>query len=142
LHFEFFADLVTAVGRRSGGTNGELLGGRFEGEEMAGDGFCGALLPCRGVGLGADAEKLAVLGESAVGSVEEEIVFVVAGISGFGPEFDKLAEEGFGVGEAEFDFDFLGHGLIVKEEEEGLRMTEKRKAYHRGHGELEARRSG
>ena len=50
--FEFFADFVAAVGRRSGGADGEFFGRGFEGEEKAGNVsfggglFGGGLLPC------------------------------------------------------------------------------------------------
>ena len=33
--FQFFADLVATIGRRCSGPNGELLGRRFEGEQVA-----------------------------------------------------------------------------------------------------------
>jgi len=57
-----------------------------------------------------------VFGEAAVGSVEDEVVFVNARSNGFGAEFFEEAEEGFGVGNAELDFGFAGHGEIVMEE--------------------------
>ena len=130
--FEFFAHFVAAVVRRdSGGADGELLGGRFKGEEMA---LRGGLLPFRfctktranreigvpgfrcGGGFGADAEKLAMLRKAAVGSVEEKVVFVDARRDGFGAEFCQRAEKGLGVGDAELDLDFSRHGGIVREE--------------------------
>ena len=51
--FDFFADLVAAVGKIS---DSELLGRRLEGEDDAGSGFPGGLLPfCVGSGgFGAD----------------------------------------------------------------------------------------
>ena len=58
-----------------------------------------------------------MLGEAAVGSVEDEVVLMDAGGDGFGAEFFQEAEEGFGVGDAELDFGFAGHEGIVMEEE-------------------------
>jgi len=115
---EFFADLVAAVRRRSGGADGELFGRRFEGEQVAlGGGFAGfsggELLPfcfCGGRGgFGTDAEELTVFGQATVGGVEDEVAFVDAGGDGFGTEFRESAEEGFGVGDVEFDFDLGRH---------------------------------
>ena len=67
--FKFFADLVPAVGRRGGWTDGKLLGRGFESEDVA---ACRSLqrglLPfcfCAGLtrgDFGANAEKLAVFG--------------------------------------------------------------------------------
>jgi hypothetical protein len=123
-HFNFFADLVAAVGRRSGGTDGELFGRAFEGEENAGGGFFGGeLLPCRGEGFSADAEELAVLGETTFGSVEDEVVLVDARGDGVSAEFLQKTEEGFGVGDSKFDFGFARHRLIVREEAEEQPVT-------------------
>jgi len=80
---EFFADLMAAVGRRSGGADGELFGRGFESKEEAGGSvFGGGLLPCRG--FCADAEELAVLGKAAVRRVKEEVVLVDTRRDGFG----------------------------------------------------------
>ena len=54
-----------------------------------------------------------MLGESAVGRVEDEIHFVDAagtGRDGFGGEAFEIAAEEFGVADGEFDFGFAGHG--------------------------------
>ncbi len=77
--FQFFANLVMPTGRRRDSANGELFGGRFEGEEIAFRGFLGgSFLPFsrRGGRFCADAEELAVFGKATVGSVEEEIQFM------------------------------------------------------------------
>jgi hypothetical protein len=57
-----------------------------------------------------------MLGEAAVGSVEDKVVFVYASGDGLGAEFAEETEEGFGVGDAEFDFGFARHEEIVEEE--------------------------
>lgn len=78
---EFFADFVAAIGWGDGWDYGELFGRRFECEKVADGGVLGGrLLPFYGRGgrFGADAEELAVLGEAAVGSVEEQVEFVYA----------------------------------------------------------------
>jgi len=83
---EFLTDFVTAIGRGSGGADGELFGRGFECEDdVGGRFFGGGLLPCWS--FRADAEKLAVLGEAAVGSVEEQVVLVDSRRDGFGAEF-------------------------------------------------------
>ncbi len=70
-------------------------------EELSGS--CGLFnfsMPWRGGGFGAEAEELTVLGESAVGSVEDDVVFVDAAGSGadrFGAETFQDALEGFDV---------------------------------------------
>lgn len=79
--FQFFADFVMPTGSGRDSANGELFGGRFEGEQIAFRGFPGgSFLPfsSRGGRLGADPEELAVFGKATVGSVEEEIQFVDA----------------------------------------------------------------
>ena len=111
--FDFFADFVAAVVGSAGGADGEFFGWGFEGEDGAKGGFSPRLLPCRGRGFGANAEELTVLGEAAVGSVEDDVVFVDAGGDRLGAEFFESAEEGFGVRKTEFDFGFTGHGAIV-----------------------------
>lgn len=114
--FDLLADFVAMVGVRSGGADGELLGRRFESKERAGGRlFGGELLPFRRGGFGADAEELTMLGEATVGGVEDEVVLVDTRGGGLGAEFFEGAEEGFGVGEADLDFGFAGHGGIVRE---------------------------
>jgi hypothetical protein len=111
--FQFFADFVAAMGWGSGWDYGELFGRRFECEEVTDGGlFGGRLVPfCgSGRGLGTDAQELAVLGETAVGGVEEEVEFVDTKGGGLGAEFGEHAEEGFGVEDAELDFDLGRHG--------------------------------
>jgi hypothetical protein len=132
-HFNLFADLVAAVGRSGGGTGGELFGRALEGEENAGGGsFGGEVLPfclcgrgacdanreigVPGGGFRADAEELAVLGETTVGSVKDEVVLVDARGDRPGAEFFEETEEGLGVVDGKFDFGFARHGLIVREE--------------------------
>lgn len=116
-HLDFLADLVAPVVGRGGGTNGELLGWAFEGEEGTGRGFSGGgFFPFRGGGFGADAEELAMLGEPTVGSIEDDVVLMDARGGGFGAEFLKLAKKGFGARDAELDFSFAGHEEIVREE--------------------------
>ena len=51
-----------------------------------------------------------MLGEAAVGGVEDEVLFVDAGGEGLGAEFFEGTEEGFGMVEAELDFGFARHG--------------------------------
>ena len=111
--FEFFADFVAAIGWGSGWDYGELFGRRFECEEVTGGGVPrGSLLPFCGSGgrFGADAEELAVLGEAAIGSVEEQVEFVYARGDGLGTEFAQRVEKGFGFEDAELDFDLGRHG--------------------------------
>lgn len=115
--FEFFADLVAAVGRRSGGTDSELFGWRFEGEEVTFRGLLRRGLPGSSSGgrcLGANAKELTVFGEATVGGVEDEVDLVDAREGGFGAEFCKSPKEGLGVGDAELDFDFVRHGFKQK----------------------------
>lgn len=84
--FELLADFVTAVGGSGGGADGEFLGRALKGEEKTGRGFSGgALLPCRSWGFRAYAEELTVLGEPAVGSVEDEVVLMDAREAGLAP---------------------------------------------------------
>jgi hypothetical protein len=112
--FEFFADFVAAIGWwGSGWDYGELFGRRFECEEVTGGGVPrGSLLPFCGSGgrFGADAEELAVLGEAAIGSVEEQVEFVYARGDGLGTEFAQRVQKGFGFEDAELDFDLGRHG--------------------------------
>ena len=136
-HFDLFTDFVAAALVVGEFTDGELLGRGFEGEDNAGTGS----LPSPGLrrrrpankagvhsaktaewgrggvpsggGFGADAEKLTVLGEAAIGSVEDEVLFVDAGGGGLGAEFGEGAKEGFGVGDTKFDFGFARHLWIV-----------------------------
>ena len=56
-----------------------------------------------------------MLGEAAVGGVEDEVLLVNAGGGGLGAEFFEGTEEGFGMVEAELDFGFARHGRIVRE---------------------------
>jgi len=117
--FDFFADLVTPVRRRGGGTDGQLVRGAFEGEESADGGLFGAGVSrggLRGERFGADAEELAVLGEAAVGGVEDKVEFVSPGREGLGTELFESAEEGLGVADFELDLSFAGHALIVRKE--------------------------
>jgi len=51
-----------------------------------------------------------VLGEAAVGRIEDEVEFVDARRNGFGAEFGERAEKRLGVVDVEFDFDFGRHG--------------------------------
>lgn len=121
-HFDFLADLVAAIEGRGCGADGELLGRAFEGEEGARRGFSGGgLLPFWGGRFGADAEELAVLGEPAVGGIEDDVVLVDARRDGFGANLFKEAEKGFGAGDVEFDFSFAGHEEIVVEEGDARR---------------------
>ena len=59
-----------------------------------------------------------MLGESAVGSVEDKVVLVDASGNRLGTEFLETTEKGFGAGDRELDFDFAGHEMIVREEGE------------------------
>ena len=59
-----------------------------------------------------------MLGESAVGSVEDKVVLVDASGDRLGTEFLETTEKGFGIGDRELDFDFAGHEEIVREEGE------------------------
>jgi hypothetical protein len=121
-HFDFLADFVAAIGRRSGGSDGEFLGRALEGEQDAGREFSrGGFFPSRGGCFGADAEELAVLGESAVRGVKDDVVLVDARGDRFGAESLEKTKERFGTGNAEFDFGFAGHEEIVVEEWEKSR---------------------
>ena len=114
--FDLFANFVAAVGVRSDGADGELFGRGFEGEDDTRWGFARARRTAvrsrrsRDRGFGADAEKLTMPGEATIGSVEDDVVLVDAWGDGSGAELFESAEEGFGVGEAEFDFGLAGHG--------------------------------
>ena len=114
-HLGFFADFVATAGVVREFTDGELLGRGFEGEDHAGSGFAGGPLlfsgGCRG--FGADAKELTVLGEAAVGCVEDHVVLVDAGGGRLGPELGESAEKRFGIGDVEFDFGFARHVGIV-----------------------------
>jgi hypothetical protein len=122
--FEFFADFMAALGRRCRGTDGELFGRGFEGEEVALDAFVGRFLafcgrfsataveigvPCGGR-FGTDAKELAMFREAAVRRVEEEIPFVNARRDRLGSDFGERAEERFAVQDTQLDFDFRWHG--------------------------------
>jgi hypothetical protein len=116
--FEFLSNLVAVIARKGGRADGELFGRRFEGEEMTRWGFFGGgLFPfCfSGCGrLGADSKELAMLGQTTVGGIKEKILLVDAGSHGLGTELCEGAEERFGVGYAELNFDFGWHGEIVR----------------------------
>ena len=59
-----------------------------------------------------------MLGQAAIGGIEEEIHFVHAGGLGVdrdGTEAFQGAEKGFGVGDGQLDLGFLGHGRSVEE---------------------------
>ena len=117
--FDFFADFVTPVRRRAGGADGELVRRAFEGEEGAHGGLFGAGVARGGLRserFGADAEELAVLGEAAVGGVEDKVEFVSPGREGLGTELFESADEGLRVVDFELDLSFAGHGLIVRKE--------------------------
>jgi hypothetical protein len=88
-----------------------LFGRRFKGKQVARGCFGGRLLPFCGSGgrFGADAQELTVLGEAPVGGVEEQVEFVDARRDGLGAEFGEISKEGFGVEDAELDFDFRRH---------------------------------
>jgi hypothetical protein len=64
---------------------------------------------------------LAVLGESAVRGVKDDVVLVDARGDRFGAESLEKTKERFGTGNAEFDFGFAGHEEIVVEEWEKSR---------------------
>lgn len=51
-----------------------------------------------------------MLGEAAVGGVEDEVVLVNARGRRFGAKFLERAKEGFGVVNGKLDFDFARHG--------------------------------
>ena len=117
--FEFFADFVAFIRRWGGRADGKLFGRRFESEEIAlGGRFRGRLFPfCIGCfrgfsgggGFRADAEELAVFGEAAVRGVKDKVHFMNAGRDRLSAEFGQGAQEGFGVGDAELDFDLGRH---------------------------------
>jgi hypothetical protein len=107
--FGFFADFVAVLPRWR--VDGEGFGRGFEGEEIAGRRFARGFFFGRGR-FGANAEELTVFGETTVGCVEEKIHFVDArgfGVDGDGAEAFQSAQEGFGIGDGQLDFDFLGH---------------------------------
>jgi hypothetical protein len=128
LGLNFFANFVGTGGGVAIGGGGELLSrGALEGEDLAGCrgvfGFGGLAGPfgfggffcwrAYDVGFGAKSEQLAVLGESTVGSVEDEIFFMdAAGGRSYGLGAETLEDtlEGFDVADFEFDFGFVGHG--------------------------------
>jgi hypothetical protein len=115
--FDFFADLMTAVRRRGGGADSELVRGAFESEEGADGGLFRAGVARGGLRserFGADAEELAVLSEAAVGGVEDEVEFVSPGRDRLGPELFEGAEERLGVVDFELDLSLARHGLIVQ----------------------------
>lgn len=68
--------------------------------------------------FGANAEELAVLGETTVGGIENQVEFVDAGGNRLGPEFGERAEEGFRVADVKFDFDFGRHGVKKEDNRE------------------------
>jgi hypothetical protein len=117
--FEFLADFVATIGKSNGRADSERFGRRFKGKKVAdGRAFGGGLLPfCfwRGRRFRADAEELAVLGQAAIRGVKEEIVLVDPGRDRLGADFRQCAKKGFGVGDAEFDFDLGWHEGILRE---------------------------
>jgi hypothetical protein len=114
---DFFANLVVTVRWRSGSAYGEPVGRGFESEEGARSG-----IPLGGGwSLGADAQELPMLGESAIGGIEDEIQFVSAGDRGLGAEFGEEAEKGFGAVDFKLDFCFARHGKKIT----GMRKGEK-----------------
>jgi hypothetical protein len=56
-----------------------------------------------------------MLGEAAIGSVEDEIEFMSAGDGRLGAKLGETAEEGFGVVDLELDFGFARHGRRLQE---------------------------
>jgi hypothetical protein len=114
-HLDFFANLVVTVRWGRGGSDGELFGWGFEGEQGPRSG----ILLCEGRSLGADAQELTVLGESAIGGVEDHIQFVSAGDARRGADFGEKAKEGFGVIDFELDFCFARHGEKITGRRDG-----------------------
>ena len=104
VEFGFFANFVTAIGEGGGIEGGD---GALESKNPARRGVAGE------GSFGADAEELAMILETRVGSVEEDVGFVEAGDANFGAEESERVLKGEGIGEAELDFDFVGHGERV-----------------------------
>ena len=115
-HFKLLPDLVPVI-REALGADGQLFGRAFERKDGAGGGFFAGDLPaCWRWCFGAEAQELAMFGETAVGRVEDQVVLMDASGDGLGAEFLEMTKKGPGVENSKFDFGFASHKFIVREE--------------------------
>lgn len=107
MEFGLLADFVAAIGEGCWivGGNGTLEGNNLPRCCVAGE-----------RGFGADAEELTVIPEARIGGIKENIGFVQAGDANLGMEAGERRLKRGRIGEAELDFNFVGHEERVAEE--------------------------